>query len=474
MDVTKYLKKQGYDTVPGTFYRLVRVWESWYRSNVTKFHSYKVYNGKSYVRQKRYALGMAKKVSEDIADLLMNERVTITIGDDATQKFINSVLSSNHAEKMLNQYQERKAYTGTVAYVPYVEGAEADEDGRIIAGTGSIKINFVTAKNIYPLSWENGYISECAFVFNKTIDSKRYAQIQIHKLSGGLYVIENHIVECSTGSGQEVSPDKWAGIKGYETLAPVIETGRPERQFSIDTLNIVNNTDEQSENNPMGISIFANCIDQIQGTDVIYDSYVNEFVLGKKRIFVAPEMLYENVNGDPAFDPDDVVFYQLPEDTLKDGGKPIVDVDMEIRADAHNKGINDNLNIISSKCGFGTEHYKFENGSIQTATQVISENSDMYRTIVKHEISLRESLVELICIICRLGRYVIGAAIEENPKIEINFDDSIIEDKAAERQQDRQDVSMGVMSLAEYRAKWYGETAEKAAANLPEQNNVME
>ena len=54
------------------------------------------------------------------------------------------------------------------------------------------------------------------------------------------------------------------------------------------------------------------------------------------------------------------------------------------------------------------------------------------------------------------------------------IDDSIIEDKGAERQQDRQDVSMGVMRHEEYRAKWYGETVEQAKKNLPEQNQVME
>lgn len=52
--------------------------------------------------------------------------------------------------------------------------------------------------------------------------------------------------------------------------------------------------------------------------------------------------------------------------------------------------------------------------------------------------------------------------------------DSIIEDKETERSRDRQDVSMGVMSLVEYRAKWYGESEEDAAKNLPEQNQVME
>ena len=63
---------------------------------------------------------------------------------------------------------------------------------------------------------------------------------------------------------------------------------------------------------------------------------------------------------------------------------------------------------------------------------------------------------------------------KQDSEITIDFDDSIIEDKPTERQQDRQDVSMGVMPLAEYRAKWYGESEEEAAANLPEQNTVLD
>ena len=169
--------------------------------------------------------------------------------------------------------------------------------------------------------------------------------------------------------------------------------------------------------------------------------------------------------GNPVFDPDDVVFYQLPEDYLKDGGKPLEEVNMAIRADEHEKAINDNLNILSMKCGFGQNHYQFENGSIQTATQVISENSDMFRSINKHEIILRDVLDELIRIIARLGR-VIGENTDPDTDIVVAFDDSIIEDKQAERQSDRQDVSMGAMTLTEYRAKWYGETEEEAAAHI--------
>lgn len=110
---------------------------------------------------------------------------------------------------------------------------------------------------------------------------------------------------------------------------------------------------------------------------------------------------------------------------------------------------------------------------MKTATEVISENSDMYRMLKKHEIILEDVLKELIQIIIRLG-VVLGNDLNQDSEITIDFDDSIIEDKSAERQQDRQDVSMGVMPLAEYRAKWYGETEEEAAANLPEQNAVLD
>lgn len=467
MQVTKYLKGLGYDTVPSSFYRMIMIWESWYQNKVRKFHSYRIYNGNSYINQQRYSLGMPKKVCEDIADLLMNEKVKITMADEATQKYVEEIFRHNHAETKLNEYQERKAYTGTAAYVPYISDAEIDEDGNIIKGT--IKMNYISAGRIFPLSWENGYISECAFEFPKTINGTKYAHIQIHKLESQEYVIENHIVECSSGSGREVPKEKWSALKGFENLAPVVRTGSLQRQFTIDKLNISNNLDED---NPMGVSLFANCIDQMKGTDIVYDSYINEFVLGRKRIFVAPEMLSFSADGSPSFDENDIVFYQLPEE-MKNESDPVHEINMELRSEQHNKALNDNLNIISSKCGFGTEHYKFENGQVTTATEVISENSDMYRTLRKHEIPLEDTLKELIRIICRLGK-VLGNGVDEKTEITIDFDDSIIEDKASERQQDRQDLAAGIMRPEEYRAKWYGESQEEALKNLPQQAQVIE
>ena len=79
-------------------------------------------------------------------------------------------------------------------------------------------------------------------------------------------------------------------------------------------------------------------------------------------------------------------------------------------------------------------------------------------------------LGKLLCNIIRLGKTANVPGLIENTGIVIDFDDSIIEDKQTERAEDRKDVSMGVMGLPEYRAKWYGETEEAAASKLPDQS----
>lgn len=470
MNVFEYFKKKGIDTLSNSFYARIDVWDSWYKSNVRKFHQYRIYGGQgAYTRRHRHSLGMAKKVCEDMANLLLNERVKITVSDKTTDAYVKQVLSANNFTVLGNEYQERKAATGTTAYIPYLKDAEINESGEIQSGT--VGINYVEARNIFPTSWENGVVKECIFVFPKTCNRKKYAQFQYHRLISGLYVIETSVVECTSGTGKELTPEEWNRLPAFQGLVPRTETGSDKPQFVIDRLNIVNNADED-DSNPMGVPVFANGIDILRKIDLEYDSYANEFDLGRKRIFVSPEML-EDKDGNPTFDTDDTVFYRLPEDYLKDSKEPMKEINMELRIEEHSKAINDDLNYLSLKCGFGTERYKFDGGGIKTATEVISENSDMYRTIQKHEIILDSVIKELIHIIVRLGIVTKVSGLKEEAEITIDFDDSIIEDKQTERGEDRKDVAMGVMGLSEYRAKWYGETEAVAAGKLPEQTGVM-
>lgn len=478
MDIFSYFRNKGIDTLDQAFYRQIEVWRSWYNSNVRKFHKYKVYRGNgTSVNCTRYALGMAKRVCEDMADLLLNEKVTVTIADPVTDAFVKDVLEANTWEELGNEYQEWKSALGTVAYVVHVRDATVDEGGNITGG--SVGINYVEAAHIFPTSWQNKVVTECIFTFLKTYKRKKYVHFQYHRLESvqgkdqKQYVVENTVVENTTGAGRELTPEEWERIPAFSGLAERVETGSDQPLFIIDRLNVVNNADEDTTN-PMGVSLFANAVDVVRKIDLEYDSYANEFSLGRKRIFVAPELL-TTTNGDAVFDPNDTVFYELPEDYFKNAeAKEVLhEVNMELRIEEHSQAINDDLAYLSMKCGFGTDRYKFEGGQVRTATEVISENSDMYRTLQKHELVLERVLIRLIRTIIRAGISIGTPGLQENTEISILFDDSIIQDKQTEREEDRKDVAMGVMGTDEYRSKWYGETIEKARENLPAQEKEV-
>ena len=308
------------------------------------------------------------------------------------------------------------------------------------------------------MTLEFGIIRECAFAWTKRVDDAEYTYIQVHRLNGGEYDIENHLYDA-----EEVP---LTSVRGFEAIPPVVRTGSAKPQFVIDRLNIANS----DEDNPMGVAVFASTIDQLKSVDITYDSYVNEFVLGKKRIVVQPEAT-KDINGRPVFDKRETVYYVLPEDRASDGNI-LQQVDMTLRTAEFNTGMQDMLNVLSSKCGFGENHYKFDQTSIATATQVISENSTMFRTIKKHEILLEQAITELCRILLRLGNRYMDAGLDEEVEISIDFDDSIIEDKQTDFSRDMQLLSAGIMNNWEFRMKWMNEDEATAKAALPKMQDM--
>ena len=463
MNLLEKLKALGFTTVPKEYYeQSVDVWQSWYEGKVKKFHSYRVYNGSKFVRMSRYSVGMGKKVCEDWANLLMNEKVHITLEGKKEQEFFDGVCADNNWTVKANETQERKAAVGTAAYVFTVTDVPVDEEnGDIVGNGGKIKIDYCSGNSIIPLSWDNGIINECAFAVEKVVKGDTYVYMQVHHFGeNGNYDIDNFLY---LKNNENLSDVELSDVEGFENIPKTIHTGSNKRQFVIDRLNIANNT---STNNPLGVSVFANAIDQLKAVDIVYDSYINEFNLGKKRIMVKPSAM-KNLDGDPAFDTNDVVFYIMPEDSQDDS--MIHEINMSLRTAEFHTGMQDALNMLSAKCGFGENHYKFNQGSIATATQVVSENSTLFRTIKKHEIILEDVLKEVARIILRLGNTYLGKSLNEDVEISVDFDDSIVEDKAADFERDARLLSMGIMGQVEFRMKWMNEdekTAEEAIQEL--------
>lgn len=427
----------------------IEEWLDWYKGKVQSFHSYSIYNGKKYVPFQRFTLAMAKRACEDWANLLINEKTDITLSDADSQKTLEKIFEKCHFWRKANDGIEKTFALGMGAFVVSVENLMADDTGVIVSKeNASVKVSFINATKIKPVTFEDGDITECIFI---TKDTKRTIISAHLKDENGIYYIYNITVDGTDESNL-------GEIKSFY----VFNTGSEIPWFAIIRPNISNNIDI---NSPMGISIFANYIDILKEIDLIYDSYQNEFSLGRKRIFINARNSTIDNDGNEynVFDSNDVAFYVLPE-ADNDNGVFIKNDTQPLRISEHEQGLQNQLNLYSYACGFGTNHYKFNGGSVATATQIVSENSDLFRNLKKHEIIIEEALRTVVnAVIYATNNYTVDI-IDPNTNFEIKFDDSIIEDKQGEKANDRIDVSMGVMSKAEYRSKWYNEdinTAEK-------------
>ena len=418
--------------------RDLQLWRSWYEGDVKHFHNYRVYNGQKRIHCRRASLGMAKKICEDWAGLLMNEHVRIRAEGKKEQAFLDKTLEENRFFLMANRLQEAKAALGTAAYVPRMT------DGKLC-------IDYLDAEGIFPLSWENGIVTACAFAAPQREQGQELLYLQLHHPGRNGYDIENLLFSIE---GDRFTAMPLSASGQCAALPETVHTNRKERPFVLDRMNIVNNRNPSS---PMGIAVFANAIDQLRGVDVAYDSYVNEFILGKKRIMVKPEAT-KDFDGEPLFDTDELAFYILPEDS---GNSSIIrEIDMSLRTKEHHEGIQDMLNLLALQCGLGEHHYRFDHTSINTATEVISQNSSLYRAVRKHELLLEASLKELCRILLRMGNDYCGENLDEQVALSIDFDDSIVEDRGTDFDRDMCMLEKGILTTDEFRKRWVPRSSE--------------
>lgn len=464
--ILSVLNGLGYKTVSSDYYEKIETWDAWYRGPVEDFHKYRVWNGKKHVNCEKMCAGMAKKVAEDWADLCMSEKVAITIDGDKEQAFWDTVCKKNNFKILANRFEELAFALGTSAIVARVAGLTVNDRGEVVGTGGSIKFDFITAGNIFPLSWESGIVSECAFASYKTVKGIPYLYLQIHKLAeNGTYDIENRIFRADGGALVAVS---LLDIDGFQNVPKVFHSSQKEPLFVLNYPNLANSVDI---NCPLGLSVYANAIDQLKTVDNTFDSFNNEIVLSRKRIAVKAEFL-STVKGEPTFDSNDAVFYFLPEDGAQD--TMIKDLSSDMRIDDLYKAVQMALNALSLKCGLGSNRWKFDDGNITTATQVMSANSDAFRTLKKHELVLDGVIKSLVKIVLRLGNAFLGQSLNEDADITVDFDDSIIEDVSVEFERDCKLLQLGIISRAELRSRYNNESLADAQRKLPDLQELVE
>lgn len=464
-DLKKQLHEKGIDVINEDYYEHIDVYKSWYAGSVDDFHFYniKIADGTE-VQCEKKTMNMAKKGANDMQKLLWSNKCDIKLGSDEKTKKLWSVLDSkqNNFTIMFPQMIELACGLGTTAMTEYKDSLgktriEYINDPSVIVPYAYDNFNitgFVIFDQWQELEGKKAvYYTHLTYHEFKTEKDKNTDKLrQVYRKYNELYKSKD-----KTQLGKEIP---------FETKFPDVEelveefTDTPH--FQIIKPPLANNLDI---NSPMGISIFANSIDKLKAIDNKYDSFDMEFVDGKRRILVDKTAL----KGSPQVNDDGSISQQLFFDRndrtyvamngMKD--QPVKDISFGLRYKEHIDSINAELNWYSSDLGFGEDYYRFDGVGKATATEILSQNDDAFRTKQTFETVIKDVIIDLVKAVC----YLEGIEVTEN-EIQVDFDYSRFENQTATQQRLEREVNSGITSKVEYRMKVYGETEDIAKAKI--------
>ena len=467
--VTDYLNKEYGTQINTEYYSHVRKWRDWWRGYYKPFHSYQELGVDNAPKQRElFRMNMAKRISEDWASILLNEKTQINIDDTASSEFVQGkedaqgvggVLGYNNFWAEANELVEKAFGYGTGAFVLRAENAKVNSRGDIVPDAGCrAGIEYLDAMSIVPLSVEKNKVTEAAFVSELVKMGKEYIYLEIHtKDENGNYVINNKYFQVNDGC---MKPEPLpAGI------AESVNTGSNIPWFVLIYPNATNNIESQ---NGLGMAVFANAIDNLKGVDLAFNNFLRDFKLGGKKVFVNKKMTYQTAEG-VTVTPDDVaqsLFSMIGDDMDFDAKQMIQEYNPQLRVTENKDGVQSQLDYLSFKCGLGTHRYQFEGGVVKTATEYMGERQELVQHASRNMIVIEAALIELCRAILHIGKTFCKANVNPDAVITVQFEDGFVISEEDKANRDLTLVQNGIMQPWEYRVRHMGESEEEAKAAI--------
>ena len=339
---------------------------------------------------------------------------------------------------------------------------------------GGSAVEYVTADRFVPLSFDaRGRLTSVVFIQVKRISEDNfYLRFEFHEWNQDQTLrIQNKAYHTSNpssiGSPVELSAvDEWAALP-----EDVMYRGVERPDFGYYRNPIKNEID----NSACGVSVFDSAINTIKKTDVQFGRLDWEFESGERAVHVDVTAL----QAAPALDSKGKTKYVLPKlnkrlyrglNLSKSNGEELYqEYSPEFRDQSIINGLNAYLRRIEFNVCLSYGDLSDVNDVDKTATEAKIAKKRKYNMVKAIQSNLKDCLEDLAY---ALAFY--NGMTKSGYEFLCTFKDSILVDEEEERKQDRQDLAAGIMRPEEYRAKWYGETLEEAARNLPESAMVEE
>lgn len=414
-------------------YRRIVQAMKWYRG---EFPNDKFYNYKNEECERPYYdLPMSVIISEYLANLIVNESFELNVtegseGEEAiSNDYINSIFEENAFKKKFGQYLSPMFGVGGLAVRPYFNGE-------------TIEFAWALADAFFPLRNNTNKISEGVFITSTKRDKKYYTLLEFHrwkkrtvdnkdgsKTFAKDYHVDNELYESDSPSkiGVQVSLKTL-----YDDLeANTVFTGLSRPLFAYLKPSSFNNINPYS---PLGLGVVDNAKSLLEQVNMTNNQMQHDMEKASPKI-IGSEHFFKtiiNENGDfVKMIPDNSDHFMLV------GGDQATLQDMTPTFDPEGYINKQNYHFLmlekKMKLQQGTFSMDKERG-VKTATQVVSEDSDTFRTrnmeISQIESFLAELVISTAELATALGLYT--GKIPEYKDITVDFDDGIFTSKQQE------------------------------------------
>lgn len=397
----------------------------------------------------------ASMVCDDMAGLIYNETASISldeVDDEATVEWLERWLGETMFHDRAPLAIGRMCSTGTAAWALHVSNVqEFGKSERL-----RVRPMRYDARSIVPLSWEADDCLACAFVSSVYIKGETCTQIEVHDQNDN----GDYQIHCAffDGNGDPFTPI------GYLPPDKAIDTKQSNPTFSIIRLAFDNPYWDYS---PMGVALFHDCTDVLQTVDLAFNNFGDDIIMGRKLLAFPESMLEKDAAGNvktPMLS--GKRFFLKTKSTAYDDKMAVFEYNPSLRAEENREVLSTALQLLGKRIGFGMKAYAIDDqGGITTAKQVASDNSEMMRSVRRHEHVIKPAVQSLVAAACGIYRTLSTQSLADIAgEVNVVLGDSVMQDDDTLRERDRADVAAGLLEPWRYMVRWQGYTEEEARA----------
>lgn len=402
-----------------TAQNIIEECDQWYTNEESDFHTRKNLNDQEITLEK---LNFAKRCCADDANLC--EIVEINAGENE-KKFegVQEILDDNRFGVMYRKQLERLAASGTVGAYIRLDNATLLENDTVTGG--DIRINYINAAGIVPLTVENDEILECAFIGSDLVKGKNEQTLVVFQRDEkGLYTAETFVFD---ENNREI-------VDRHITL----QLG-DVKPFAIMRTAEVNNLDNMEG---YGLPKLYNVIPALKIVDLCWNILHGDLSKGDKLLLINELLatIKKDDEGKPIMTAEQKKLFILLGEKLPDQKSLIQEYNPEIRTGQIKEAMELALSLLSMMFGYGTKKYTFEDAQIQTATQYIGERQDEMQELNKQRQEAIDYIEGIVEAIIWFSNQFKKTTWELDEEICIEFDDSYVEDKNSKLERMRADA----------------------------------